>query len=49
MEFPIGVGSIPLMRGSALLADDSHMILLSPNANAASIAMDDSIREDDIK
>lgn len=46
VEFPIGAGSLPLMRGSALLPDDSHFILLSPNANAVSLGMDDSSKDD---
>ena len=48
MEFAIGAGSLPLMRGSALLPDDSHIIVLSPNANAATLALDDSMREEDL-
>ncbi|CAM9497928.1 unnamed protein product, partial [Scytosiphon promiscuus] len=46
VEIPIGVGTLPLMRSNTLLADDQHLVLLRPNANAASLAYDDSIRDE---
>ncbi|CAN0123302.1 unnamed protein product [Ectocarpus sp. 4 AP-2014] len=47
VEFPIGMGTLPLMRNSGtLLPDDQHLILLSPNANVTSVAMEDSLRDE---
>lgn len=47
VELPIGAGSLPLMRiNSTLLPDKEHVIPLSPNANAPSGAMDDSMRDE---
>lgn len=46
MELPIGVGTLPLMRSNTLLPDDQHLILLSPNANVASLAYEDSMRDE---
>ncbi|CAN0055320.1 unnamed protein product [Pylaiella littoralis] len=49
VQFPIGVASLPLMRkNGALLPDDQHLIILSPNANAAAASIDDSFRDESV-
>lgn len=46
VQLPIGAGSLPLMWNNALLPDKEHVILLSPNANSTSGALEDSMRDD---
>lgn len=46
VEMPLGMGSLPLVRGGALLQDDSHMVMLSANAVSLAQAVEESIREE---
>lgn len=47
VQYPIGVGSLPLMlNNTTLLPDDHHLVPLNPNANAASVAIEDSLRDE---
>lgn len=43
---PLGMGTLPLVRGGALLPDDSHMVILSANAASLAQSVEDSFRED---
>lgn len=46
VEIPLGVGSLPLVRGGALLPDECHMVILSSNVLAMAQSLEETFRDD---